>query len=135
MGGTCGLTRLQAIGKADLDLRPGQRHGSLLSSEDMLDLGAKLGLRGIGTGGASGHRLSLRLLAMDLAGEPGRYEMRLVLRRSVNLIRPDPARSIGRIQQVCQLRAVMGGGVRSGPIRISPWRQSTPKWFFCRTLA
>ena len=42
-------------------------------------------------------------------------EMRLVLRRAIRGVGPDPAAGVGLVEQAGQLRAVVAGGVGGGP--------------------
>ena len=99
------------ICQADLGRRPGDPDGAdekfhpvLLLSEDMLDARPDFRFRVVGPAHGSGHRPTLRLLAMDVADEAVLGQGRLVDRRPIGGIGPHPARRIGLIEQAFRRR-------------------------------
>ena len=107
--------------------------------EGVLNMGAHRGLLRVGTHGTLGHRLALRLLAMDAAELADAGEEPLVFRRAIGAVGPDVGSGVvGVDQPLAQPRPVMGCGVSdlrpandpaNDPVAVvSPWRRSMEMW-------
>src|SRR5271168_2227636 len=81
----------------DADGSDEQIHALLLLGEHMLDARADCRFRIVGSPRRLRHDTALRLLAMDVADEAVTDQKRLVSRRSVGGIGPDPARRIALV--------------------------------------